>query len=124
MTAMHGRFLALVAFGALLTCTREATADISCSEVSKQAEKEQSLINPVSGFKVIGTGRLYFYSAPDGHCRLRDVFLVPGDEITAYDEFMGWLDVMYTNPKTSEDYEGWVDSKRLKFIGTEQPRDP
>ena len=93
-----------------------------CNRVSKQAEKEASLFSPVGGYKVIGEGRLYFYSSPDKNCRTKDVFVVPSDELIAYTEYKGWYFVMYVNPKTGKDYDGWVESNRLKFTGTMGPK--
>jgi hypothetical protein len=94
---------------------------VTCAAIASQAEKGQSHFYPRLGFKVAGKGRLYFHAAPDGNCRSKDVFVILGDGLIAYSEYKGWFSVMYFNHKTREDFEGWVDRKRLKFIGTEGP---
>jgi hypothetical protein len=94
----------------------------SCTDISKQAESEQAFLNPPASNKVIGEGRLYFYTAPNNGCRSKDIFVVPGDELITYTEFKGWYSVMYVNPKTGKDYDGWVRSERLKMTGTIRPK--
>lgn len=93
-----------------------------CGRVLKQAEKKQVLFSPVEGYKVVGEGRLYFHTAPHEDCRTKDVFVVPGDNLTASTEYKGWYSVFYINARTGKDYDGWVESKRLKFTGTMGPK--
>ena len=38
-------------------------------------------------YEVAGSGRLYFYSAPGEKCIDKKVFVIPGDNLTAYTEF-------------------------------------
>jgi len=90
----------------------------TCTHIAQQAEQAQRYFSPVEGYQVVGTGRLYFHTAPNAHCRSKDIFVIPGDHLTAYTEYRGWVSVMYINPKTSQDYQGWVPSQRLKFTGT------
>jgi len=66
---------------------------------------------------VIGKDRLYFHSSPYLNCRLRDVFILPGETVNAYVEFAGYTAVMYLNRKTGEDAVGWVESARLRATG-------
>ena len=107
----------------LLTATSASHADQgTCDRLSKQAENEQIHFSPVEGYKVVGEGRLYFHSAPDAKCRTKDVFVVPKDRLVGYSEYKGWYSVMYVNPKTGEDFEGWVDSRRLESTGTMGPK--
>lgn len=114
-----GAFLAL----SLLFVSSQAWADASaCRKVARQAEDGQILLNPPASHKVVGEGRLYFHVAPHPDCRSRNVFVIPGDELVAYSEFNNWYSVMYANPKTGKDYDGWVESRRLKMIGTVRPR--
>jgi hypothetical protein len=95
----------------------------NCDQISNQAKKSEVLLDPVASYKVIGDGRLYFHSAPNERCIIKNVFVVPGDELIAYTEYKGWVTVMYFNPKTGMNHEGWVQqTKRLKFIGTERPK--
>lgn len=93
-----------------------------CDGVSKVAESERVFLNPPSTHAVIGEGRLYFHVAPNDACRSKDVFVIPGDELIAYTEFNGWYSVMYLNPETGEDFNGWVKSERLQMIGAIRPK--
>ena len=106
----------------LATSTVSSADQGECDRILKQAEKEQAFFSPVEGYKVIGKGRLYFYSAPDKNCRTKDVFVIPNDDLIAYTEYKGWYSVMYVNPKTGDDYAGWVEPERLKSIGTMGPK--
>jgi hypothetical protein len=66
---------------------------------------------------------LQFYSAPDQHCAIDGVFVIPKDELVAYAETNdGWSSVMYMNPKRGNVVSGWVRSARLKQTGTMGPR--
>ncbi len=94
----------------------------NCDHALKRAESDQIRISPASSFKVLGEGRLYFHSAPSENCRINSTFVIPGDDLVAYTEYNGWYSVSYINPKTGKDYDGWVDSKRLKLVGTIAPK--
>ena len=102
----------------VVTCAPAFANQATCHHLAQQAEKAQSFFSPVVGYQVSGTGRLYFHTAPHAHCRSKDVFVLPGDHLTAYTEYQGWVSVMYINPKTYQDYHGWVQSQRLKFTGS------
>jgi hypothetical protein len=81
--------------------------------------KNIPVLSPRLSAVVIGTGRLQFYSAPNANCAMAGVFIIPKDEVIAYarsDD--GWSSVMYFNPKTGNDVQGWVRSSRLKTTGT------
>ena len=107
----------------LLTAASASSADQSiCNRLSKQAENEQVHFSPIEGYKVIGDGKLYFHSAPDAKCRTKDVFVIPKDHLIGYSEYNGWYSVMYVNPKTGEEFEGWVESKKLESTGTMGPK--
>lgn len=70
-------------------------------------------------YQVAGSGRLYFYSAPDEKCIDKKVFVIPGDNLTAYTEFGTegrWTSVAYI-PKNGETVSGWVHTERLRFVG-------
>ncbi len=85
--------------------------------------KDAPIFSPPLAEAVIGKGRLQFYSAPDERCRMDGVFIVPKDEVIAYAQTAdGWTNVMYVNPDTNRDVQGWVRSKRLKVKGTVAPR--
>jgi hypothetical protein len=93
-----------------------------CAAPKPGADKAPIFSPPVADV-VTGAGRLQFYSAPNFHCVMDGVFVIPRDELVEYartDD--GWSSVMYMNPKTGNDVEGWVRSERLKITGTMGPK--
>jgi hypothetical protein len=81
------------------------------------------MFSPPLAVVVIGTGRLQFHSAPNARCAMNGIFVVPRDEMVSYAQTKsGWSSVMYTNPRTSNNVQGWVQSSRLKETGTLGPR--
>ncbi len=80
------------------------------------------IFSPAVLDRVTGQGRLQFYSAPDFHCPIAGLFVVPKDELIEYartDD--GWSSVMYIGDGASSD-QGWVRSARLKLVGTVGPK--
>lgn len=89
-----------------------------CDSLERQAERSEALITgDKSGFKVIGHGRLQFYSAPDERCKTPGTFILPGEKVDAHSEFDGYLSVDYFNIKTGSGASGWVKSSRLVPTG-------
>jgi hypothetical protein len=85
--------------------------------------KDVPIFSPPLANVVTGAGRLQFYSAPDEHCAINGVFVIPKDELVAYAETNdGWSSVMYVNPRNGNVVSGWVRSTRLKQTGTMGPR--
>lgn len=116
------RKFASVAMVMLAVSSATFADQASCDKIHSQIEKQEALLNPPTSYKVVGEGRLYFYTAPHESCRTKDIFVVPGDDLIAYTEYKGWYSVLYANPKTGKDYDGWVKSKRLKMTGTIRPK--
>lgn len=81
---------------------------------------EKVIYNPILGGKVIGAGRLQFYTKPFIECEMKGVFIIPGDGLTIYSSTADskWVEVMYINPKTSNDVMGWVQKNRIKETGS------
>lgn len=77
---------------------------------------ESLTLSPQLSYEVAGTGRLYFHNAPNEKCINKNIFVIPGDNLSAYQEFGEWSQVMFVS-KTGEMTSGWVITKRLKFIG-------
>jgi hypothetical protein len=104
----------LVAF--ILSVSSPAFADCKAPETGT---KNIPVLSPRLSAVVIGTGRLQFYSAPSPNCAMAGVFIVPKDKVIAYERSDdGWTSVMYLNPKTGNDVQGWVRTSRLKTTGT------
>jgi outer membrane murein-binding lipoprotein Lpp len=93
--------------------------------VSPQASSESNRCNanvdsvpmqPSREGLVIGSGRLQFYQSPAQGCEIKGVFVVPGDYLTVFSATPdnGWAEVTYTNPKTGNDFSGWVQKNRLQ----------
>jgi hypothetical protein len=93
-----------------------------CEPPTAGAEAAPMFSPPVADL-VTGVGRLQFYSAPNFHCAMDGVFVVPKDELIEYartDD--GWWSVAYFKPGSANDGEGWVRSARLKITGTIGPK--
>ena len=118
---MRRQFGAVFGFCAAVLLSATCAAEVDCWKVQKQAEERSAGFYPRRSYSVGGKGRLYFHSAPDTGCRFKDIFVIPGDSLVVYSSFNEWYEVMYINPKTGEDFSGWVRSERLKFSGTLGP---
>lgn len=106
----------------VLGATVHAQTPSSCKEPQAGTTRAPMLSPPLANV-VTGTGRLQFYSAPNLHCPLSGVFVIPNDELVAYAQTNdGWSSVMYVNPRTGNDVSGWVRSVRLKATGTVGPK--
>lgn len=89
-----------------------------CADINAAAENEQVLIPSYeSGYVVSDRERVYFYSAPDESCKIKDVFIVNGDFVNSYADYQGFTSVMYFK-KNGDVVNGWVHSKSLKPTGT------
>jgi hypothetical protein len=90
----------------------------SCSELAQKADKEKARIpGYMSGRKVIGRGRAYFYAAPDAACRLKATFVIPNDIVQAYFDVKGYTEVTYWDAKANA-VTGWIPNSRLVETGT------
>ncbi|MFC7301102.1 hypothetical protein [Cognatiluteimonas weifangensis] len=106
----------LVVLTALLAASSLVQAT-ECEKLAQFADETGGQIIPRATFKVTGEGRLYFHSAPSNECRAKE-FVIPKDEVVAYQEFRTWTYVMYLHPKTGQDTSGWVQTSRLTYAGT------
>ena len=105
-----------------LGATVHAQTPSSCKETHMGA-KAAPLFSPPLASVVTGTRRVKFYSAPNLHCPINGVFVVPKDELVTYAQTRdGWSSVMYANPATGNNVSGWVRSARLKQTGTVGPK--
>ena len=112
----------VVILGALGASVQAQTPS-NCSKQPQTGTKRVPLLSPPLANVVTGTRRVQFYSAPNLHCPVSGVFVVPKDELVAYAQTRdGWSSVMYLNPKTGKDVSGWVRSARLKVTGTVGPK--
>ncbi|TBN93440.1 hypothetical protein EYZ49_23365 [Salmonella enterica subsp. salamae serovar 13,22:z:-] len=93
-------------------------AEDFCSSVSDKADTERTIIpSSDSGYKVLGEGRAFFYSAPNEKCKIKSLFLIPGDLVNALADYNNYTYIMYFT-KDGKGVEGWVKSNRLTPTGT------
>ncbi len=112
---------AAIVLGSLGASVRAQTP-ASCREPQAGA-KSVPIFSPPLASAVTGSGRLQFYSAPNLHCPINGVFVIPKDELITYAQTRdGWSSVMYTNPRSGNNVSGWVRSARLKETGTVGPK--
>ena len=123
MTLRNAFLTCIVCSVTILGCLGgSAHAEAGCKE-PETGTRDVPIFSPPLGNVVTGTGRLQFYSAPDFHCRMDGIFVIPRDELISYAETSdGWTSVMYVNPRTGKDVSGWVRSERLKQTGTMGPK--
>ena len=108
----------LIGLGLILSWPAQAA---ECVEPETGTKAAPAFSPPLSEV-VTGAGRLQFYSAPNSGCVMKDVFVIPKDELIVYAQSSGWSSVMYSNPKTGNSVSGWVKSSRLKETGTAGPK--
>lgn len=111
----------LLAVAASLSLTHPAFG-ADCTALAKDAETQAVAFHPVETHRVTGSGRLYFFSAPNLLCKTPKVFVIPGDSLIVYAEHDGWYQVMFVNTKTQTDHSGWVQKPRLTYQGTLAPK--
>ncbi len=113
---MHLRKALLAAVVLLLSSDVGATAATPnpCNEPTPGSDAAP-LVSPPVIYRVIGAGRLPFYSAPSLLCTTPGVFVLPKDELIVYALTPdGWASVMYVRGDMPI---GWVRSARLKSTG-------
>jgi len=121
MTLRKTSLAVCIVAGVLLLNIAPALA-ADCKE-PQTGTKDVPIFSPPLANVVTGVGRLQLYSAPDEHCAINGVFVIPKDELVAYAETDdGWSSVMYMNPRNGNIVSGWVRSARLRQTGTMGPR--
>jgi hypothetical protein len=115
--------LARIACGIVVLNIAAAPAFAAECKEPQTGTKDVPVFSPPLANVVTGVGRLQFYSAPDEHCAIDGVFVIPKDELVAYAETNdGWSSVMYMNTRSGNVVLGWVRSTRLKQTGTMGPK--
>lgn len=66
--------------------------------------------------EVTGSGRAYFFTAPNSQCKNKKLFIVPTDTVGVFSEYAGYTQIIYS------DYSAWVRSDRLRIIA--KPDEP
>lgn len=110
---MNNFFLLLV----LIFAPFFSIADTYCDDLNEKHDLEQEIIpSDKSGYKVIANSRLFFFSAPDIKCKMKDVFIIKNDLVDAYKIDGDFIFVMYFT-KDNRTVEGWVKAEGLTPIG-------
>jgi hypothetical protein len=77
-------------------------------------------LHPSLSAIVVGQGRLQYYSEPDWRCPIKDLFVIPKDDMIVYAMTSdGWSEVVFVHAKNSP--LSWVRSSRLKLGGAMGP---
>ncbi|ORT84772.1 hypothetical protein B7G54_19505 [Burkholderia puraquae] len=99
---------------------------VDCDALNRRAQAQGDYVmGSDAGRIVTGKGRLPFFSAPDGACRIDGLFIVEHDHVDARTDYGRFTSVVYLNPRTRGIAEGWVQTARLKPDGTGiAPRQP
>lgn len=109
---------ALMLMIAASTACKAVEAVSRCPSGLSELEKAKvSIPSHMSGRVVVGEGRSYFYTSPDERCRMKRLFVIPGDRVEAYFDVPGWTQVTFWNAKGG-DVSGWISNSRLKETGT------
>ncbi|WP_137765446.1 hypothetical protein [Nissabacter sp. SGAir0207] len=88
-----------------------------CGDKNKLAEQKQS-IEPTaqSNYIVKYKPRVYFYSAPNEACKIKDTFIIKGDVVSVYAQYNGFSSVMFFR-KNGDAVIGWVRSDSIEPTG-------
>lgn len=88
-----------------------------CDELNLIAERYQDL-TPASEsvYKVVDTNRVYFYSAPNEECKIKNLFIIKGDLINLYAEYKGFSSVVFFK-ENGGPVSGWIHSKSILPTG-------
>ena len=100
----------------LVSAITSAT-EASCIALSQKIESEHWHRAHLG--KVTGSDRMYLYSGPSAECRIKEKFIMPGDEVAIYVDHNGWSQIMF-----DEESFGWVRSDRLVVLATPSSPSP
>ena len=77
----------------------------NCTKLADEAETSGIPYYPLAEAKVIGSGKVGFYSSPNAECRIKGIFVVKGNYLTAYKSYKG------------EDLIGCLPESKVKIVG-------
>lgn len=68
----------------IVLCMSHSSHAFDCNTDASQIDDVIRIPSDHSGYKVISTGRSYFYTAPSLNCIDKEKFLIKGDTVDAY----------------------------------------
>ena len=88
----------------------------NANDAPARCHTEEDLGEPFTPveFKVVGQGRLYFYSAPFPECKTA-IFIIPNDYGYIQALYEGWASITYFSQQVDDVITGWVEAKRLEI---------
>jgi len=88
----------------------------NASDSPARCSTEEDLGEPFAPveFKVVGSGRLYFHSAPFPECKTA-IFIIPNDYGYTQVVYEGWAAITEFSQPAGEVLSGWVEAQRLKM---------
>lgn len=91
--------------------------DAFCGKLNDLATENGVRISSVeSGYKV-GSGRAYFYTAPNERCKKKNLFVVKNDLVNAYLSYDKFSSIIYFK-SNGESVSGWVHTDSITPTGT------
>ena len=112
-----------------ILCLPHVAYAVDCSLLNEQAEKDALPVIPRWGLTVKSKQRVYFHSAPIDACKIKDLFIIHDDSVTAYDLYRDknkqeWVYVIYYSKRQdleNEIVEGWIKHSEFNYLGTDSP---
>lgn len=88
-----------------------------CAARLREMDDTQSILENANRYDVTGSGRHFFYTAPDAQCRSQQVFLVAGDTVSVGRMLPGFREATWYG-KDGRIVRGWLESAALHATGT------
>lgn len=118
----HLRISKILIYAIFLLCSFKVSAS-SCQELAKIAENSSGIATTKYTYTVQGKKgfRTYFHSGPSAKCKIKDLFIIPKDNVIAYSyykyENKNWMYIMYMDKNGKYPF-GWVLEKDFRQDGT------
>ncbi len=114
----------LILYSGLFLFTQNIFA-VDCEKIESLVEQKEAHLIPRWGMAVVSPQRVYFHSAPNDACKIKDLFIVKNDHVTAYtiynDGKQDWVSIMYFSQRLGDTVQGWAKFKAFKKTGTMSP---
>ncbi|EKM0530268.1 hypothetical protein ACMUBS_004075 [Cronobacter turicensis] len=88
----------------------------ACAARLRELDDAQDKPETANRYEVTGSGRHFFYTAPDAQCRSQQVFLVAGDTVSVSRTRPGFSEATWYG-KDGRIVKGWLESAALHATG-------